>query len=110
MWACVRLLVVLFCEYPGQYIYLVFFLKYFGYMVFDCDCPSKYNFTVELNDSSIIVQLSSNVLFIIVFMFVTCTPVRGFGQNKKTLKLSRRRKQIVTTEMSGSVFCRIYRV
>ena len=33
---------------------------------------------------SIIVQLSSKFLFIIVFMFVTCTPVRGFGQNKNS--------------------------
>ena len=43
------------------------------------------NQCVELNDSSIVVQLPQNVLFIIVIMFVTCTPVRGFGQNKKNL-------------------------
>ena len=28
-----------------------------------------------------------HILFIIVFMFVTCTPVRGFGQNEKLSKL-----------------------
>ena len=57
------------------------FLKYLGYIwCLIVDCPSKYNLTVELNDISIVVQLPQNVLFIIVFMFVTCTPVMGFGQ------------------------------
>ena len=37
--------------------------------------------------SALLCNFPQNALFIIVFMFVTCTPVRDFGK-KKSLKLS----------------------